>query len=121
MKYLLFSSRHLDKNWDRMTALIFIVPVRVEKVYEKNVKFLLLSLDSVDTSRNAQILSGFFARQGAFPQEYFVYFKGKQRGMAKNPPKDGYLALVSTLSKSPRVRKEHGEIRPFHCCASVIK
>ena len=26
----------------------------------------------------------FFARQGAFPQEYFVYFKEMQRSMAEN-------------------------------------
>jgi len=34
-------------------------------------------------------LMGYITKQGAFPQVNLMFFKGKQRGMAENPPKDG--------------------------------
>ena len=43
-------------------------------------------LGSVHTTRKELILSRFFVRQGAFPQEYWRYFKEMQRSMTENQP-----------------------------------
>jgi len=45
-------------------------------------------------SWNGQILRNFFVFQGAFPQEYWRYFKGKQRGKAEKTAIDGRFNLV---------------------------
>ena len=43
------------------------------------------------------ILSRFFVRQGAFPQEYWRYFKEMQRSMTENQPEFSLWAVVRTL------------------------
>ena len=43
-------------------------------------------LGSVHTTRKELILSRFFVRQGAFPQEYWRYFKEMKHSMTENQP-----------------------------------
>jgi len=69
-------------------------------------------LGGVDMSWNGQILRDFYVFQGAFPQEYRRYFKGKQRGMAQKDrdrwqprgclqiPKHAGLRVFSAISAS---------------------
>jgi len=54
-----------------------------------DLRLALPTLGRVPIIRIIQISSGFFARQGGNPQEYWLYFKDCQRSMTENPPEDG--------------------------------